>query len=478
MLGESVRIAAFITALCLSASTAYGQIGGDEATALADAERSNLPPDSIGGDLSLGKVGEDWFLTLGLGITIERDLWGFGARVPLRFRIFDRDPDNPSDPGGLRREDWDQPSDFLRVLRFVYVGQRDKKGPYYVRAGQLSSLGIGYGTIMHRYHNGLDAARFHAGINAAVNIDAYGGEAMIGDLLSPYLFGGRFTVRPLQVAWGEGYWDRLVTGFSLLTDVTAPLQLTSSMDRVVTNEGIPSVERDRALVISGLDVGFEVVTLPFLTITPYTALNKMSVVDHGLGWHAGVLWRVTVPLVLDTFEADLRTEYQRVSGDYRGPYFNTVYEIERYQVLASNGGSRRTKLGVLCGNLADCSQGNPGAKNGVFLDLRAGLPNWIYVGGEYLNYDGGRDEGTLRLSLEVPALEFVEFSAFYFRINITGTDDLFAIDDRSAIVAQATVPIAWVLSAQARWWRVWQATDDGYMSVDDWSVGVGVNLTL
>lgn len=483
MLTRSVRrVVCILGALCLTASSssAYAQLGGDEAKALADAETSNLPPDALTADLSLGKLGEDWFMTVGLGLSLERDMWGLGVRVPLRFRLIDRDPENPGDKGGLRKQDWDQASDFLRVLTFVYVGQADKKGPYYVRAGQLSSLGIGYGTIMHRYHNGLDAARYHAGINAAVNVDAYGGEAMIGDILDPYLAGLRFTARPMQIAYGEGWWDMLVAGATLMTDSRAPFELsTNTMMQVQTgDDGVPIVTRERALLIFGLDVGAEVLSTPLLSITPYTALNKMSIVDNGWGWHAGVLWRVTLPLAIDTFQADLRTEYQRVSGDYRGPYFNTVYEIERYQLLASGGGSTTPKLRALCGVDRDCSLMTPGAKNGVFFDLRAGLPDWVFVGGEYLNYDGDQNEGTLRLSVEVPALEFVQFSAFYFRINITGTDDLFAIDDRSAIVAQATIPIAWVLSAQLRWWRVWQATDGGYQSVDDWSIGVGASLTL
>lgn len=474
-----VRFGSVAFVLVMASSTAaLGQISGEQATTLADAERSNLPPDTLGGELSFGKLGEDLFVTLALRLTFEREDWGVGLQLPLRFRI-DRGEDDTGDYGGLRKEDWDQVSDFLRVLRFVYVGQRDKRGPYYVRGGELSQLGIGYGTIMYRYHNGLDAARFHAGLHAAVNIDAYGGEVMIGDVLAPYLAGLRFTAKPFQVAWGEGWWEMFVAGATLMTDSRAPFQLETNGGVVVTDEDrVPVVTRERALVIAGLDVGAEVLRTPILAITPYTALNKMSVVDNGWGWHAGVLWQFALPLLIDTLSIDLRTEYQRVSGDYRGPYFNTAYEIERYQVLASDGGTVTPKLRALCGPALDCELGTPGAKNGVFFDLRAGLPNWIFVGGEYLNYDGGGADGSLRLFVEVPALEFVQLSAFYYRVNITGTDDLFAIDDRSAIVAQAAIPIAWVFTAQLRWWRIWQAGEEGYESVDDWSIGLGASIAL
>ncbi|MEO1337007.1 MAG: hypothetical protein AAFV29_15290, partial [Myxococcota bacterium] len=194
----------------------------------------------------------------------------------------------------------------------------------------------------------------------------------------------------------------------------------------------------------------------------------------------GVLWNIRVPMLIDTFVADLRTEYRRVSGDYVAPYFNTVYEIERYNVLGNDQPLPIPKAQCLETTTAGCTINTGEAKNGYFFEALFGLPNLVYISGEFLDYDGDQPDGQLRLSLEVPALEFVQFSAFYYRVNIDGTSDMFALDDKSALIAQVTVPVYGIISAQARWWRVWRADPDegGYASVDDWSVGFGISYSF
>lgn len=453
-------------------SLAHAQVSGEAAVAAADAAKSNLPPDTLTGEGTFGQLGEDFFATIALRLNIDREGWGLGLQLPVRLRVWDRDPQNVDDFGGIiRKEDWDEVSDFLRVLRYVYVGQHDKKGPYYVRVGELSGLTIGHGTIMYRYFNGLETDIWRTGVNAAVNAGPFGGEIMVGDLVNPYLFGGRFSVRPLKLVMGENFFtDRLVVGTTLVTDTRAPVTFgldaaTSSI--AVDDNGRPAISDRKTIGVFGLDVGLELLSTELLSITPYIDLNKMTTVSNGWGLHMGVLWGLHLPLGIDTLVLDARTEYRRVSGDYVGPYFDTAYEIERVR----SPGLAGPKLGAL-----DAFGGS--AKNGVFFDLLAGFPQFAFIGGEFVDYDGGQADGQLRLSLEIPALEVVKLSAFYYRINVSGMNDLFAIDDRSAIVAQASVPLYSFLDLKLRWWRVWRPVDGDYQSVDDWSVGVGFRLEL
>lgn len=467
-------------AILASPLTARAQLSGEQALAAADATRSNLPPDTLGGEALFGQLDEDFFVTLALRLNFDRGDWGVGLQVPLRLRVVDNDPQNDDDFGSvLRREDWDEPSDFLRILRYVYIGQADKKGPFYVRLGELSGLTVGHGTIMYRYFNGIDPDVWHTGVNAAVNVGAFGAEAVVGDLVSPYVVGGRVTVRPLELALGEGlFWEKLVVGTSFIADASAPYTLattaTGAASRISLDEhNHPNVAERKAVGVFGVDVGLEVVSTELLSITPYVDLNKMTTVGDGWGLHLGVLWGLRVPLGVDTFVVDARTEYRRVSGDYSGPYFNTTYEIERHQVLGGAGALPIPKLRAL-------DLGTAPGRNGVFFDLLAGLPAFVFVGGEFVDYDGGVSDGTLRLSLEIPALEVIRFSAFYYRINIDDLSDLFALDDKSAIVAQAQIPMYSVFTLNLRWWRVWRPdpTSGGYESADDWSVGVGFKLEL
>lgn len=472
---------ASIVALLLSLSgPAEAQLTGAQAVAAADAVKSNLPPDSFSGEAAFGKVAEDFYVNLNLRLTFDRENWGVGFQVPLRLRILDEAPEQPNDDylGLLRREDWDELSDFLRVIRYVYIGQADKRGPFYVRIGELSGLTVGHGTIMHRYYNGIDADVWHTGVNAAVNIHAFGAEAVVGDVVDPYIAGLRFTVRPFKLAMGDSLLDKFVLGASVMTDSRAPLSLAGNLTEggtTITLDGDnhPVVTRERPLAILGVDVGIELLDNSIFQVTPYVDLNKMNIVENGWGLHLGVLWGLRFPVVIDTLTVDLRTEYRRVSADYLGPYFNTTYEIDRFQYLAAGVGGGIPKLGALSLRGVD-------GRNGVFFDLLAGLPSFVFVGGEFIDYDGGQNDGSLRLSLEVPALEVVKFSAFYYRVGISGVDDLFELDDRSAIVAQASIPIYYVFSANFRWWRLWQATlpEGTYQAVDDWSVGIGFSIPL
>jgi hypothetical protein len=481
------------TSLCLLLETAaWAQVTGEQAVAAAQASKMQLPPDSLAGELVFRRIAEDYFVSLAMRINFDREDWGVGFQLPLNFRIIDNDPkESPPDYLGalhLRREDWNDWGKFLRLVRYVYLGQADKKGPFYVRVGELDALTVGHGTIMYRYFNNLwDVSNWHTGINAAVNIGAFGGEAMLNDVAHPYIAGMRFTVRPLELAIGEGWlWDKLVLGTTVMTDWKAPTSLQLNDAGLIVADALnqPAVASERRLVIAGLDSGIEVFSNELISITPYADLNKMvNVAQHGWGFHTGILWQLHFPVVIDTLTLDARTEYRRVSGDYIGPYFDSTYEIDRYQ--ATNVGTSAQGVGMPAmmatlgqPKLATLLDGGA-SRNGMFFSLLAGLPQFVFVGGDYTAYDGNRNDGTLRLMLDVPALTIFKFSAFYYRVNISGLSDLFSYkDNRSAIVATASIPIYGFLSLNVRWWRLWQLQPDGYHSVDDWSVGVGFNLTL
>ena len=487
-----------------AASPAFAQLTTEQAKTLADTQKSNLPPSTFGGELGFSQIDEDFFINLNLRLNMDWESFGFGIQTPVRMRVWDRDPKTDDYLGFIRREDWDQISDFFRIIRYVYVGRWDKRGPFYVRLGELANTTVGHGTIMHRYYNTLDANRWHLGLNAALNVWAIGAEVLLNDVTDPWVIGSRVYVRPLQMILGgsktsttseesktednsEGsYWDNLHVGVSFFTDYKAPFLIARDPmtgGQLADEDGVPQVAADRSLFVYGVDVGFEVLETDILSITPYVDLNKISRVDNGWGFHAGVLWGIHIPLGIDTLLLDLRTEYRRVSGDYLGPYFNTVYEIERYQRLTFGANPVPKFYSLRCNTVdatAPCNTDSPGGRHGVFFDLIAGLPNFVLVGGEYVDYYGSpQPDGELRLSLEVPALSFFKFSAFYYRVNISGTKDLFKLDDRSAIVAQATIPIYWIFALNLRYFRLWQANGEGgFDAVHEWEVSVGFSLEI
>ena len=47
---------------------------------------------------------------------------------------------------------------------------------------------------------------------------------------------------------------------------------------------------------------------------------------------------------------------------------------------------------------------------------------------------------------------------------------------RTALVADAQIHVYWIFSGLLHWWRVWRESDN--QPIDDWSVGLGVNISL
>lgn len=483
-----------LAALALPAP-AHAQLTGEAARDEANRTRPYREPSILSAQARFGELGEDWFFTAIFQLNYNQDTWGVGLQLPLRLRLKDRDPQDDEVAGVIRKQDWDQPADYLKLLRYVYIGESDKRGPYFLQGGELLNLTVGHGTIMHRYFNNVDISRWRTGLNVAANIEGFSVDAMIGDLLGPYLTGARVAVRPFQMYRGfEHRWfDRFEIGTSFFADWTAPFALERGEMGAMGEPGQilvddetyePLVADKRVFTAFGFDVGLPIPMGESLTFTPYMDINKISVVRYGMGLHLGTLWELEVGRGLDhPFEALFRAEFRHVSGDYLGQYFNTVYEIERFQRLQSRESRtearQQPKLRALC-NVAGCEEDPAPSRNGLWLETSVGLRDVFYLGAEYLAYDGERADGSLRLFVEVPYFDFVQAKAFYYRINTSGLGDAFGFDDRTALMAEVRVPFLYVLSGNFRWIRTWQARNNegGFAAVDDWNVGLGVFVRL
>ena len=53
--------------------------------------------------------------------------------------------------GKLRKENFNETSDYLSIIRYARYGQ--KKDPVYVRLGALDYATLGHGTVMYMYNN-------------------------------------------------------------------------------------------------------------------------------------------------------------------------------------------------------------------------------------------------------------------------------------------------------------------------------------
>ena len=134
-------------------------------------------------------------------------------------------------------EAWDDPSTWLRLIRYVRYGQ--PYDPFHFRFGELDYLTIGHGSIMSGYSN-YDRRGLRLNLRSPENRS--GIETMVNDIGNPTIFGGRAFLRPFQRAENNNFLTRFELGATYLTDINPNLQ----------------EEGEDPLIAVGLDVGFPI----------------------------------------------------------------------------------------------------------------------------------------------------------------------------------------------------------------------------
>lgn len=430
-----------------------------------------------GGALLFEKLDEDYFVTADL---FGRFAWGplaFGLWVPLRFRVIDEDPE---DDAVMRDLDWDEVSDYGRLLRFLELTLGGEGWYLRGRFGAFAGESLGHGTIVGGYYNSLDRNHYRAGLALEFAIRHGGVQFLLDNLLSPRLFGFRLHLRPAGLFSDHELARRLVVGFSLAADTAAPVALAGApvlflpparlpiYRPMYDDEANPVVARDMVLSVFGFDIEYAILQNKLVSLVPYLDLNVLADVETGVGLHLGAFLNFYLPTPIGpTIMA--RLEYRAMSEGYAPVYFDSLYEAQRFQYTPAAAFSvpdiPLTKLGWL----RRSALGPNGWLGSLFLDIGG----WVQVGGSYEDYDGP-DNASLMLSLVLPKLKWVQVSGTYIRRGFDGLDGAFDLDG-ALLTASARVMVYGPLFLTATYQRSWYAQDDGsYRSEGDFSAGAGV----
>ncbi len=446
---------------------AMGPIPGEERfAALAEAEGKN----SAGGELGFGKLGEDFYLQLTPRLDLNLGKVGLGINVPLNLKVYDADPQGDELWGVVRAEDWDEFSDYLKVIRYVRFGHKHSGDLLYVRVGEIAAE-LGHGTIMTRYMNNVDVDTFRLGSQLDVYTKWGGVETVVGDYGSlaggtpeSQLVGARLYVKPYAFVDPDSWLNIFAVGTTVVTDANAPRVRGDGLD----DDGNFEVARAAPLTVYGFDLEVQALNTDIIKLTPYTDLNFIS--NAGWGFHLGTLFTFRFPIGFE-LTIPVRLEYRRFRNDYIPAYFSTFYEIERYAFVPA-GAAAPPKAQVV----ADAS--SDGGINGYYGDLAFSFAGIVQLGAIYEDYDGA--DPNVAAFLSVPALEVVQFKAYYTRTGVQGLDDLFTLDDRSLLIAEARYEVFTFVYLVGRFSRRWVPADDGdgFASQDDWKVGLEAAFTF
>ena len=423
-----------------------------------------------------------------------------GLGVPLNVRAY---ADGFIDHQGikLRAQDYNQPSDYARILRFLTINKKEDQ--FYLNISQLSAASVGHGSIVRRYSGNVDTNITRVG----AEVDAYGKyggfEAFVGDVVQPQHFlAGLAFVKPLGFITGPSHdtlgWTSL--GVSTAMDLQAPYALCRSKATNFPQVGDSSFTADslgcagaayyepgepvvaaggtRHAQLVGADIETKIVKTENVDVKPYLDYSRMLGIsnpdpgtraDGGGGLTLGMLGRFNAGDVkVHAFRIVLEGRYY--DGNYLPGYFDTFYEVQKFQFITGQADvAYQPKLRTILNR-------DPAHKRAGYyvefgwqynggLALMAAYEDSFHVAGpaaicnpcenSQAQVVGSRN---LTLHIEYPAYSWLQFFASYYRRSYDGPvfDTSKPFGDNTLVYAAARLHVLWVMFLNGRVFRAWQ----------------------
>ncbi len=338
--------------------------------------------------------------------------FGVGLDLNLEF----------SSEGKLRKENFNEFSDYLSIIRYVRYG--NKKDNIYVRLGALDYATLGHGSIMYMYNNSPTYDVRKIGLEFDLDFDAFGFESVYGNFGETGVAGLRGYVRPLKLGGSEiPILSSLEVGATFVTDFNKyATVLNGTYDHLTNNFNITNDHG--AIKIIGFDLGLPIGLSSFVTLTPY--FDYAKIVDFGSGTAAGLKLDLN-GLGLVSLSAKLE---RRFNGDnYLPSYFNSLYEVQRFSLDTTTGTFSSKAAGL---------EGLKSVGNGFYGELLVRVLNTFDIIGSYQRLDKYPTSGILHLMADIsPKDGSYVARAGYDKVNIIDEKDLFTLDDRSYLYAEA-----------------------------------------
>lgn len=324
--------------------------------------------------------------------------------------------------GKIRTENFNEFSDYLSIIRYVRYGL--KGDPLYARLGALDYATLGHGSIMYLYNNSPSYDTRKIGIELDIDFNTFGIESVYSTFGEAGVLGLRGYTRPLQFTELRTIpiIGNLELGASVVTDLhNKSGVLTGSYDAI---ENKFTADRDEgAVTVVGIDLGLPILRTAMVNLDLYFDFNK--ILKFGSGAATGFIFNLKGLGIVD-----LRTRFERrLNGDeYLPSYFNSFYELERFQLDRGTG--------MFTSKVQALKNAGP-AGNGWYGELLVSVLGTLDILGSYQRLDKDPKSGMLHLSTNVmpESMPYV-FRAGYDKVNIQDEKDLFKLDDRSYLFAE------------------------------------------
>ncbi|MHC4829835.1 MAG: hypothetical protein ACYTFT_05690 [Planctomycetota bacterium] len=396
-----------------------------------------------GGFFVLDKEGGSARTYLRLGVRSEFS--AVGLQVGLNLHA------NLDESFNLRKQDWDEPSDWPSFIDYVEYGAPDQW--IHARVGRLFNVRLGHGTLLDHYQSAIDADSKKTGAYAALDFGSIGFEALANDIVLYEVLGGRVWIEPLN--------EKIplvgLTRFSAqaVIDRTAPDELVFDANGQVALDSDDNLRASEDPLLA-VGIGAEIPLLKDpLTITPYLEYNLIS--GKGSGLHLGAEGLFKIP-IFGGVGVIGQAEFRVADNKYLATYFDAQYEVNRFRYFDFK--SETTKRAFL---------DEIGAQNSWLAKAGLKLP-FVELSGAFEAFIEDEERNRLVVGAEVLDIPYIRARFLYTRVGVHSTDDAVEFDDQTTLVAQALIKVnEWIYVdlSYERTFRV-DRNSSSYVPVDSW----------
>ena len=334
--------------------------------------------------------------------------------------------------GKLRKENFNEASDYLSIIRYLRYGL--KNDPVFVKVGALDYYTLGHGSIMQNYNNSPTYDNRRIGLVADIDFGAFGLESIYSSFSPSGVLAFRGYIRPLKLSSASDLpiISNLEVGISYASDINKNAGTINGYYDNIKREFIVTDDKG-SLNIIGFDLGLPLLNSSAADITLYADYSK--IIDFGSGVATGIKFDVNASSLL---QISAKLERRFNNGKYIPSYFNSLHEINRLRVDSSSG-SFSSKANLL-NSITD-------PQNGYYGDLLVRVLGLFDIFGSYQRLDKTPNSGifNLRSAIEPEDAPFV-LRVGYDKVNIKDEKDLFKLDDRSYLFAEVGYkPVPYIL---------------------------------
>jgi len=351
---------------------------------------------------------------------------------------------------GTRSEDgegWDSLSDYLRMMRYFRYGHR--RDPLFFVYGALDNVFIGHGFIMGGYSN-YDRRGLRFDVNYK---DKLGVETMVNNLAEPNIFGGRFYIRPLIGMEGlPPLIDRLTFGASYIVDIDRNADSDTSENRNANGD------ISDKLFAYGLDA-----SIPIYKRLGLELYDDLAFLDGYAEKEDDVGIGNAVGIGMSVSNLNFRVEY-RIFNEYFQP---TLFDYT-YEYFKSHPEE-------------DKNEAEGRATKGIYSVLTYSLMQKISLIATFEDYDGEGEFGEPKVYGELTESNLVDkvsFRALYVKRGIEGFEDIFDLDEKSALTLKIGYeffsPLEIIFVREYRFRA--REDEEGYETIHKTSVEMGVSI--